>query len=238
MGRELRMAASVLIFGCATAWGQAGSKVSLNYFPQPRPHVTVTNNYSSPVTGLLIVTLEPKPGGRGGGREMGGLDTGVNWPHDRSLAPGESLSLNVGHFLGVDPSTLHPQLAAAVFADGTSIGGPEWVHEIRARWIDTFNEIAKVQAVLSRAAGTGVGKDALVASLQQMKAGLAGEPTLEKVASSLAIDRAIVNLQRAPVEGVVGDPQKTIPMLLTNFSQWRGVLEPLLASPKQPSGAQ
>ncbi len=239
MGREARMAASGLIFACATAWAQAGGKVAFSYSTAPHPHVEITNDYPSPITALLYVTLEPGPGGRGGGREIGGLDTGVNWPHDQPLAPGRTLSLPVGHFVGVDPSTLRPQLAAVVFADGTSLGSPEWVGEIRGGWQNLYDEIGKVEALLSNGVKAGVGKNSLVTSLEAMRGALAkqGMPRPEETASSLVIERAIINLNRAPEGGVVGDPQRTVPVLLTDFNEWRGVLRPLLASLKQPTGA-
>ncbi len=238
MKREVRMAAGALVFAWATAWAQAGGRVGFSYSTKPHPHVEITNNYSSPITALLYVTLEPKPGGRGGGREVGRFDTGVNWPHDRPLAPRRSLSLPVGHFVGVDPATLHPQLAAAVFADGTAVGSPQWVAQIREGWQGLYDEIGKVEAALTNGVKSGLDKDALVTSLRAMEGALyaQGEPRLEETAMALVIDRAIINLNRAPEDGVIGDPQKTVPVLLTDFNEWRGVLGPLLAPPERPTG--
>jgi hypothetical protein len=141
--------------------------------------------------------------------------------------------------VGVDPATLHPQLAAVVFADGTGLGSPEWVGMIRSGWQGLYDEIGKVEAVLSNGVREKTGKDALVMSLRAMESSLSrqGEPRPVEIAWSMVIERAIINLNRAPVDGVVGDTQKTVPVLLTNFNEWRGVLEALLQSTRQPAGA-
>lgn len=227
-----------IVFFGLFAFGQAeGPKVSLVYSVVPRPSVVVTNNYSSAITGLIIESGSAAP--KGGMRitGMAGLDVGTNFPHDKPILNGESRSFEIGYFRSEDTSDLRPQLKAAVFADGTSVGDPASVSSIFTRRENAYHELTAVENFLEGALKEREDTATVASSLRQMDASVASGPqgTDFKVPVRHVIYMVIRNVEHASVGGEVGNPQRTIPALINAMRQWQGALKPLLRQPQKGS---
>lgn len=221
---------SIIFFACLSFPQQTTERVSLLFSVVPRPSVVVTNNYASPITGLLIETDSTAPNGGSRIAGMAGLDTGINFPHDRPIQVGESRTFDIGYFRGENTATLKPRLMAAVFADGTSVGDPASISSIFVRRENAYKELATLQAFLSDALKNERDSATVLSSLHQMDESTANS-TLGadyKIAVRHVLYMVISNLERAKVDGEVGNPQRTIPVLLDAMHKWQDALKPLL----------
>lgn len=221
---RFRIATIISMFVVASTLGQGlGNRVSFAYSPTPAPQVTVTNNYSSPLTGIVIVTL-----GLHGGRGITWFDSAINFRHDKPIEPGESLTFTVGHALNQDVSTLRPEVMAVTFGDLSSAGDAQWVSRFHSRRKTTYQEIAAVSALLSQALSEHQPNDEIIATLRSLHGSLrtSNPDKHARAAASLVIETAMSNLDRGGVRGAHGDPQKTIPaVVLPLFAEWRGALQ-------------
>jgi hypothetical protein len=222
--REALLASVVLLFGAVGAAGQGvGSKVSMIYSLKPNPHVTVTNNYSSPLTGLVIIVPDPAAPGRPA--EAIWYDSGVNFAHNPPLETGQSYSFPVGP---IDKApTFHPRVTAVTFQDFTSAGSRHWLAELHARREAAYNEIAVVTDLLKNALDQHQQNAGIVAALQAMRASLPTKvPHIwPRIAAEYVIYFATSNLERGGVVGHIGDPRDTIPVILPIFTRWRTALK-------------
>ncbi len=216
---------AVISMLAGSAVGQdPGGKVSVSYSLTPTPHVTVTNNYSSRLTGMVItVSSTVAPYRR---TEIIWFDSGINFRRDPPLESGASRSFPVGPTK--QAPTLEPKLAAVAFEDETSAGDQQWLSELHARRQAASDEIKTVTELLNQAFAQGQPNDQIISSLDGLKASLRTSiPEIEaRIAAELVIGTAVSNLERASVGGAVGDPQKTIPaVILPLFAEWRGDLK-------------
>lgn len=215
--------ASVFIVGVAKAQDPA-DRVTVDYSPSPTPHVTVTNNYPSRLTGMVIVVSSTLAAHGMTGTMW--FDPGLNFRNEHPLQAGESLSFPVGPI--DQASTLQPRLMAAAFEDLTSVGDPRWLSLLHSRRKAAYDEIGAVTTMLNQALAEHQTKDQIVSGLEGMKDSLKSSIAegRARVAARLVIATAISNLERGGVRGSIGDPQKTIPLaLLPLFAQWRGALK-------------
>jgi|SRR5487761_301795 len=200
------------------------SKVSISYSLTPTPNVTVTNNYSSRLTGMVItVSSTVAPYRR---TEIIWFDSGINFRRDPPLESRASRSFSVGPIN--QAPTLEPKLAAVAFEDGTSAGDQQWLSKLHARRQAASDEIKAVTQLLNQALAQHQPNEQIISSLDSMKASLRSSiPEIEaRIAAGLVIGTAVGNLERASAGGVIGDPQKTIPaVILPLFGQWRGALK-------------
>jgi hypothetical protein len=218
-------AAVISMFVSVGAVGQElEKKVSLTYSLEPAPQVTITNNYSSPLTGMAIVISGTV--GNHKTTQTIWLDSGLNFRHDRPLETSESRSFHVAHF--EQPSTLQPQLMAITFEDHASAGDPQWLSNFHTRRKAAYDEIGAVTALLNQALAENQTNEQIISALNGMKDSLkASVPEVEtRIAAGLVIETTVSNLERGGVKGAIGDPQKTIPAaIFPLFEEWRGALE-------------
>ena len=221
---EALLVSAVSLFGAVGAAGQGvGSKVSMAYALKPQPHVTVTNDYHSPLTGLVIIVPDPAAPGRVA--EAIWYDSGVNFAHNPPLETGQTYSFPVGP---IDKApTFHPRVMAVTFQDSTSAGSRHWLSELHARREAAYNEIAAVTELLKHALGQHEQNTDIIAALQAMRASLPTKvPRMwPRIAAEYVIYFATSNLERGGVVGHIGDPQDTIPVILPIFTRWRAALK-------------
>src|SRR5437879_3520772 len=120
--RTTMMIAIVLVLAAGVQGQELEKKVSIAYSLTPSPQVTVRNNHSARLTGMVIVVSSTVPPYRRA--ETIWLDPAINFRQDRALETGASASFSVGP-LELAPQ-LKPQLMAAEFEDGTSGGDAQW----------------------------------------------------------------------------------------------------------------
>lgn len=82
--RTQTLAVMLLAFGLVTGIGKAQrpllSSVSISYALTPTPHITVTNNNRSRLTGMVVTVFNTVPPYRRA--EVIWFDSGVNFRHD------------------------------------------------------------------------------------------------------------------------------------------------------------
>lgn len=223
--RNISLAAIVSTFVVCSAAGQdLGNKVSFSYSLNPRPIVTITNNYRSPLTGMVMTvssTVAPYHT-----MEIIWFDSGVNVRHDPPLVTGQSLSFSVGPVK--QAPNLQPHLMAVTFEDSTFAGDPQWLAKLHERRQAAYDEIGTVTRLLSQALAQHQPNDQIISTLNDMDASLrTSVPEMEsRAAADLVIGTAVSNLQRGGIGGYIGDPQKTIPLvLLPLLERWREALK-------------
>lgn len=221
---RFRIGTIISMFVVAGTLGQdLGNRVSYAYSPTPAAQVRVTNNYSSPLTGVVIVTVGPH-----GGRGITWFDSAINFRHDQPIKPGESRTFAVGHALNQDASTLQPKVMAVTFDDLSSAGDSQWVFRFHSRRKAAYEEIAAVSALLGQALSEHQPNDEIIATLHGLQGSLrtSNPDKHARAAASLVIEAAMSNLERGGVRGAHGDPQKTIPaVVMPLFAEWRGALQ-------------
>lgn len=216
--------AAASMLAAAGAAGQSLSKVSVVYLLTPRPHVTVTNNDPSPLTGMVItVRSSVAPYRR---TEIIWFDSGTYFWSDPPLPTGQSRTFPVGPL--AEASNLRPRLRAVAFQDSTSAGDPHWLAEVDARRKAAYAEIGSVTALLNQGLAQAQSNQQILSSLKAAEWTMfASTPDVNaKTAAEFGIDVTETNLKRARVGDAVGDPQKTIPaIILPLFSRWRAALK-------------
>src|SRR5271166_3836390 len=215
----------VFFFLSGRAGGQElANMVSLTYSLQPAPHVTVTNNYSSRLTGMVITVSSTAAPNRT--TEIIWADSGVNFRQYPPLDSGQSRSFPVGP-IRLAPE-VQPHLMAIAFEDGTSAGDPQWLSKLHGRRQAAYDEIGAVTAVLNRALAEHQSNDQIISTLVGMRDSLKTSNTEREArfAARLVIETTIRNLEQGGVRDTVGDPQKTIPAtVFPLFAEWRGAIK-------------
>lgn len=216
--------AVISLFVVASAVGQdLGNKVSVAYTLKPAPLVTVTNNYSSRLTGMVMTISKVVPHRT---VEIIWLDSGLNFRHDLPLESGGSRSFQVGP-VG-QASVLEPQVMAVAFEDSTSAGDPQWLSKLHARRKAAYDQIGAVTALLNQALAERQTNEQIISALNSMKGLLKTSiPEVEiRIAAGLVIETTVSNLERGGVRGAIGDPEKTVPAaIFPLFAEWRGALK-------------
>ncbi len=218
----LMIAPAISLSQSATEKQNADSKLSIVYSPSPSPLVTVTNNYSSPLTGMVITisgTVAPY-------KRVGivWFDAGLNFRRDTPLKQGGSRKYGVPSRVA---QTVTPVLGAAIFEDGTVIGDAHWLSKLHARRQSASDEIRVVTKLLNESLTQHRTNDQIISSLKDMHASLSKTiPDQEqRMTAGLVIYAAITNLEHGGVAGSIGDPQKTIPAaILPMFDEWHSSL--------------
>lgn len=214
----------VLCFSSARAGDQSlKNRVSLAYSLQPSPHVTVTNNYSSRLTGMVITVSTTTAPYRTA--EIIWSDSGVDFRQYPPLDKGQSRAFPVGPVRLA--SELQPHIMAVAFEDGTSAGDPQWLSKLHGRRQAAYDEIAAVTTVLNNALADHRSNDEIISMLIGMRESLkTSNPEREaRVAARLVIDTTIRNLEQGGAPDAVGDPEKTIPAaVFPLFGEWRGAI--------------
>ncbi len=251
--RLLTAGACVLALGIVltafhvTSRAQAvAERVSFQYLPWnlPGPSVTITNNYSSPITGLFILARATSADGRRSSWADITYDPSITTStNDRDYQPigtGQSRSFQVhAGFRGADPTAIHTELKAAVFLDGASAGEPAWVAELLAKRRCYLEELDYVEKLLTNARNNRLDNGSIISSVKARRASLgisipanAATNTIGCRGSANLVDgHTISNLEEASVGGEVGNPQKTIPIILEVFNKLRDKFAAVGAGP-------
>jgi hypothetical protein len=224
MQRSTVVLAVVSVFaGFAGAASGQNVRTPISYSLDPTPHVTITNNYSSRLTGAAILVSNTVSGRR---REIIWFDSGVNFKHDPPIEIGASRSFPVGPV--AESPALKPAIMALTFEDGTTAGDSGWLSKLHARRRVAYDEILQITDLLNKALAQHESGQQIISSLTAARDSLTtgvAEPET-RVPAGLVIYAAIANLERGGISGSVGDPQKTIPAtILPIFSEWRGALK-------------
>lgn len=200
-----------------------GVRVPISYSLSPTPHVTITNQYSSRLSGAVIRVSNTDTGER---TEIIWFDSGVNFKHDTPIEIGASRSFPVGP--ADEASALQPAIEALTFEDGTSVGDSGWLAKLHARRKAAYDEISTVTQLLNQALAQHQSEQEIISSLKAVRASLGtafAEPEA-RIPAGLVIYAAVSNLERGGITGSVGDPQRTIPaVILPIFAEWRGALK-------------
>lgn len=159
--------AAFIILGRPAFTQRVEERITTTFVTQPRPQLTVTNNYSSPITGLLVENKVTSPDGRERGSLITAFDPTTHDARYRLIATGESQTFPIGNFEGSDPAALNPQVKAVIFDDNTSFGNSAWVKELRNRRRCHLAEITNVTALLTRAKQQALDNAAVVSLLKQ-----------------------------------------------------------------------
>lgn len=233
MGGKMRLrialVLAILTLGSATIWafGRGGQqdpegRLALSYSLAPTPEVTVTNKYSSRLTGMVIAVFNSMHTDRP--TEIIWFDSGVNFRHDSPLEIGASRSFRVGPVQ--QASTLQPKLMAAAFENGISEGDSAWLSTLHARRQAAYDEIVAVTKLLDRARTEGQTNQQTISVLKGMNTSLRTSiPEVRvRTAAGLVIHTTITNLERANTQDTDGNPQKTITGIISLFGEWRGAL--------------
>lgn len=167
--RDALLVAVASMFAAVGAAGQnVGNKVSMTYSLKPQPRVTVTNDYSSPLTGLVIIVTSKAAPNRTAGVIW--YDSGLYFTHNSPLDPGQSYSFRVGP-VNKAPS-LQPRIMAVAFQDGESFGSRHWLSEVHLRRQAAYKEIGAVTALLKEALARHEPNAEIVSTLKTMNASL------------------------------------------------------------------
>lgn len=234
-------AVALTALGSGAAPQKAGEKASVEYSAQPRPMAIVTNNHSSPITGLIIKSWHRSASGRATGSSVLTFDPSMNDPTYEPIGSGQSRSFE--GICNLRESTCQPELKAVIFADDSTYGDPDWVAELRGVRRCFLEELAAVELILRRAKDSGLDNQAIISLLEERRSSLkaaipenSATRTIEcRVVSTDVIDgTAIANLEYASVSGKSGNPQKTIPVILDVFQKMRGKMAAVEASPGSP----
>jgi hypothetical protein len=229
--------------GSGAAPQKPGEKASIEYSAQPRPMAIVTNNYSSPITGLIIQSWHRSATGRATGSAVITFDPSTNDPTYAPIASRQSRSFEGGCDLGAH--TCQPELKAVIFADDSTYGDPDWVAELRGVRRCFLEELAAVELILRRAKDSGLDNQAIISLLEErrssLKAAIPVNSATGHIGCRLSVElidgTAIGNLRNARVGGESGNPQKTVPVILDMFVKMRGRMAAVEAPPASlPAG--
>lgn len=114
------------------------------------PAVTIKNNSVYPITGI-IMTVDPSGGASVTGNEVRSyFDVYINRNHDLRILSGGSHTFPVAHIVGIDKSTLNPQIRAVVFEDGSTWGDVSWVSKITSMRKRLFEELGTAGDLLEK----------------------------------------------------------------------------------------
>src|SRR5579885_3549611 len=221
---KFHFAVAVSVFAATAVSGQAlNDRVGVVYSAGPSPHVLVTNKYSSPLTGVVIVTT-----GLHGGKGITGFDSAINFHHDHPIEPGQSQAFQLLFSSSQDPSSLQPQVMAVTFSDFTVAGDADWIARFHSRRLAVYREIAAVSSALDRALSDHESVDQIANDLKNLR--LQARATVpdkhSRASASLVTEAAITNLERGGVRGQAGDPRQTVQaVILPLFADWRAALQ-------------
>ncbi len=222
--RDAALVTAALILAAAGVGGQVrGDKVSLAYLPSPRPHVKITNDYSSPLV-VAVVAISPVYAPREV-RETDWYDPAVYFPLDPPVDPGRSFSFTVG---SSEAPYVEPHLVAVVFQDGSSAGDEHLLSELHPRRQAAYSEIEAVSELLGQSLAKHDSDTEIVSALKAMSSSLrGGTRDAQRIGGAVwVIHVALRDLERARVAGEVGNPGRTIPaVILPLFSRWRAALK-------------
>jgi hypothetical protein len=220
----LLMVGALLLAAASAAAQDLSNKVQVVYSLSPRPHITATNAYSSPLTGMVVTMDSAVPPKRT--YEVIWYDSGVYFTQFPPLASGQSYTFPVGP-LNQAPN-LQPHLWAVAFQDGESFGDPHWLAELHARREAAYQEIGTVSALLNQALAQRESSEQVISTLNSMRASLTASipDPLTRIAAGFVVDWAIANLQPPRGPGRFDtDPQRRIPnVILPFFVRWRAAL--------------
>ncbi len=221
--------AAVSLLGAVGAAGQdLGNKVQIAYSESPRPHVTATNVYRSPITAMAI-TITGSGTNPQRTYETLWYDSGVEFSHNPPLAVGQSYTYPVGP--ANEAASLQPHLWAVAFQDGESFGDPHWLAELHARRQAAYTEIATVTTLLNESLSRHEASADIISALNvergSLRANIADpEP---RIAAMFVTEWAAGNLKPPPgpaATHVNMDPQARIQgAILPWFSRWRAALQ-------------
>lgn len=222
--RNMLTGAIISMLAAASAAGQddLGNKVSMDYSLTATPRITVTNNYSSRLTGMVITVSSAVAPDRT--NSIIWFDSAVNFHNDLPLETGQSRSWPV--IIQKAPN-LRPQLMAITFEDSTSAGDPQWLSKLHGRRKAAYDQIEAVSELLNQALAQRQPNDQIISALNSMEQSLKTSiPELSaRMAAEIVIYTAVSNLERGGLVGAKGDPQKTIPLTIDPiFAEWRGAL--------------
>ena len=159
---------SVVAVLALTAFSQkGGERISARYSPGPQPMVTITNNHSSPITGMLIENRIESPDGHRVVRQVFRYDPTTHDPAYRQITTGQTHTFNLGQSRDAGSAALNPTVKAVIFADGTSFGDPDWVDELRAARQCSFNELGVIEGILNDAIEQGLDTTSVISLLKQ-----------------------------------------------------------------------
>jgi hypothetical protein len=221
----LLIAAASLVCAAGAAGQDLSNKVQVVYSLDPAPHLTATNVYSSPITGMAItVDTATAPQRR---YEIFWYDSGVAFTHNPPLDVGQSYSLPVGP-VNLAPD-LQPHIWAVAFQDGESFGDPHWLAELHARREAAYKEIGTVTKTLNDALAQHESNDEIVSTLNNMKASLRtsiADPE-PRIAAMFVTEWAVGNLRRPPgLAAHWGSPEERVSLvILPFFARWREALQ-------------
>ncbi len=222
--KSLLLVAAASLFGAVGLKGQGlTSKVSVATSLKPRPHVTITNNYSSPLSGLVVIMSTAAAPQKA--VETVWYDSGLSFTHNPPLGSGQSYSFPVGP--ADQAPNLQPHLLAVGFQDGESFGDRHWLSELHARRVSADEEIRAVTALLNQALAQRESEAEVLSALKTTRGSLAASvpDVWPRMAAEFVIDWTTANLERAGLVGDIGDPRKTIPLvILPWFSRWHAAL--------------
>ena len=152
----------VAILGAAVAThGQVSMAVTGT---DDKPLYVISNWSTVPIEAFLVSYDDSH---RGGHLNRIYYDTCL-YPHELPITPGDSYEHQLPHAIG--GPVPHAGLRAAVFADGTTFGDEEWVHELLRRRQIMADRLQEVITLLRSMSDKNLSKAQAIAILQQARA--------------------------------------------------------------------
>lgn len=245
----IRNMSALLLFAgiCQSGWCQQPRiEAAFSVLQDGHPVMTIKNNYVHPITGF-IMTVNP------GGANLSTSDEArsyhdvyINHHYDRKIARGDSQTIAVPYIVGIDVSTLKPQVRAVVFEDGSSWGEDPWISKIAAMRRRLFEELAVLQEVVENGIKASSPVETLVTQVE-------AERNLRQLADqsadleislidNLAVDNFVQGIRDAPLSS--GNPRalsKAV-SLRARLQEWRQALggassPPVSSAPHTPLGS-
>jgi hypothetical protein len=148
---------------------QTRSKLVYNKAASFGYDVHITNDSNVPITATAAIS---KHNGHSGSVDSSVriTDAVFQWPNDKPLAPGQTMTFNMGPSgpPGHEPAEI--SLLAPVFADGTTEGDQEWVALILEQRRRAFMDLTNCLAMLRQSLVQKVDGGALLARFQALRA--------------------------------------------------------------------
>jgi len=153
--------------------GQTGSAqrrpvdITLDMLSDGHPVVTIKNNSVSPITGI-VMTVNPSGGDASTGSQVRSyFDVYINRGHDLRILSAGSHTMPVAHVVGIDKSTLKPQIRAVIFEDGSKWGDVLWVSKIVRMRKRLFDELGTVGELLDRGISSNSSADQIRTEIER-----------------------------------------------------------------------